>query len=141
MANGHGGPRTPAHPAPVSGPGQLSARTDGGPSDRQAMRDIPNAGYGEQKAMSEIQGGAPMAAAPQAIPLGAPTMRPDEPVTAGNPLGAGVGPEAAGVDTRSTLQQDAAALKNFLPALEFMANMPDASGSTRALIRRIRGSL
>ena len=27
----HGGKRTPGNPAPVSGPGQLSQRTDGGP--------------------------------------------------------------------------------------------------------------
>lgn len=139
----HGGYRKPAHPAPVSGPGSQSRRTDGGPSDRQAMRDIPNAAYGEQKAMGEIQSGAPMAAAPampQAVPMGAPTQRPDEPVTAGNPLGAGVGPEAAGVDTRSIPQQDAAALKDFMPLLSFMAGLPDATPSTRSLLRRLRGA-
>lgn len=143
MADGHGGYRKPNHPAPASGPGAMSQRTDGGPSDRQAMRDIPNAAYGEQKAMTEIQGGAPMAAAPmpQAIPLGAPTNRPDEPVTAGNPYGAGVGPEAAGVDVRTPTQQDAAALKSFLPALAFLANQPDAAPSTRALVRRIQANL
>ena len=32
----HGGKRTPGNPAPVSGPGQLSQRTDGGP---QRLRD------------------------------------------------------------------------------------------------------
>lgn len=140
----HGGYRKPAHPAPVSGPGAQSRRTDGGPADpKQAMRDLPNAKYGEGKAFSEIQGGAPLAGpapTPAPIPLGAPSRRPDEPVTAGNPLGAGVGPEAAGIDTRTPLEQDSAALASFLPALRFMANLPDATPSTRALLRRIQGN-
>lgn len=139
----HGGYRRPKHPAAVSGPGANSQRTDGGPSDRQAMRDIPDAKYGEQKDMGEIQAGAPMAAAPlpQAIPLGAPTNRPDEPVTAGNPLGEGIGPEAAGIDTRSLQQKDADALKGFLPLLEFMANRPGASPSSRVFVRTLKRNL
>lgn len=149
MANGHGGKRTPAHPAPVSGPGALSRRTDGGPADRQAMRDLPNAAYGEQKANREIQAGADMAGpsaspvppAQAIIPLGDPTNRPNEPVTAGNPYGPGIGPQAAGVDQRTPDQKDAAALQSFLPALEFMAQLPDASPSTIDLLRRIKGSL
>lgn len=120
----------------------MSQRTDGGPGDRQPMRDIPDAKYGEQKAMQEIQGGAAMAGSPmsQVIPLGAPSTRPEEPVTAGNPLGPGVGPEAAGVDTRSTVQKDAVALAQFLPLLEFAAQLPDATESTRAILRRLKGA-
>lgn len=143
----HGGRRTPAHPAAVSGPGALSARTDGGPADTQAMQSLPNAGYGEAKAFDEIQSGAPAAGnpvpsqAPQAIPMGAPTQRPDEPVTAGNPMGEGVGPQAAGIEMRSMDQQDAASLAQQLPMLEYIANMPNASPSTRALVRRIKGNI
>lgn len=137
---GKGGYQAPANPAAVSGPGALSQRTDGRPGDKQAMRDIPDAAYGEQKAMQEIQGGAAMAAMPQAIPLGAPSQRPNEPVTAGNPLGPGVGPEGAGIDMRSTVQKDAAALAQFLPLLEFAAQLPDATESTRAILRRLKGA-
>lgn len=145
MAESHGGYRRPQNPAPVSGPGKLSQRTDGRPGDRQAMRDLPNAKYGEQAANREIQGGAPMAqgADPRAaiVPLGAPTQRPDEPVTAGNPLGEGPGPEAMGIDTRSLEQQDANALTGLLPLLEFMANQPGAAPSSRVLVRQIRANL
>lgn len=137
----HGGYRRPTHPAPVSGPGAQSKRTDGGPGDRQAMRDLPDAGYGEQKNFQDIQSGAPIAAPdPRAslVPLSAPTQRPDEPVTAGNPLGAGVGPNAAGLDTRTPKQQDAAHFDRLLPLLEFMANQPDAAPSSRAIVRQLR---
>ena len=36
MPNGHGGYRKPEHPAPASGPGRLSKRTDGGPGQKLA---------------------------------------------------------------------------------------------------------
>ena len=56
MANGHGGYRRPTNPAPVSGPGALSRRTDG----RQPTRSLPNAKYGENAAFEAAQGAAPM---------------------------------------------------------------------------------
>jgi len=97
MANGHGGYRRPRDPAPVSGPGQLSRRTDGGPAQR--VVDLPNAGYGENQAFTQVEQGAPMAASapprPAPVPLTAPTQRPWEPVTSGNPLGPGPGPGPA----------------------------------------------
>jgi hypothetical protein len=107
------------------------------------MRDIPDAKYGEQKAMGEIQGGADMAAAPpmpQAVPLGAPTSRPDEPITAGNPFGPGPGPAAAGIDQRSMSKKDADALQYFMPLLEFAAALPDATESTKAILRHLKGA-
>lgn len=144
MADSHGGYRRPKHPAPVSGPGAMSKRTDGGPADRQAMRDLPNAKYGEQAQFQDIQRGAPMAAAdPRAgiIPLSAPSQRPDEPVTAGNPLGAGIGPQAAGIDTRNVAQQDAEAYSWFVPFLKFMANQPGAAPSSRMIVRQLEANL
>jgi len=98
MAQGHGGYRKPANPAPVSGPGALSRRTDGGP---QAMRLASGGKYGERKQMAEMQSSAPMkggevqntAPLPPVTGLFEPTQRPNEPVTAGSPLGAGPGPE------------------------------------------------
>lgn len=95
-----GGYREPSNPAPVSGPGALSRRTDGGPV--QGKKYIPaNGNYGEAKAMQEMQSGAPMQGNPvpnvptpsvpmePITPLNAPTTRPDEPVTSGMPFGPG----------------------------------------------------
>lgn len=140
---GRGGYQRPDNPAAVSGPGALSRRTDGGPSDTQPQRDLPNARYGEAKEMREFQRGAPMAgggagagAAPALVPLGEPSQRPDEPVTAGAPVGPGVGPEAAGI--RSVADQDYESLKPMLPSLEYQANMPGSSPGLRALVRAIK---
>ena len=103
MAEQRGGYRRPAKPAPVSGPGALSKRTDGGPST-QGARYMRGGSYGEGQEMMGLQQGAPMAAQPKPgspaprniapvpiTPLMAPTERPDEPLTTGNPLGAGPG--------------------------------------------------
>ena len=51
-----GGYRQPSNPAPVSGPGALSARTDGGAgSSKQPIRRIPGQAYGEGKAFFKKQ--------------------------------------------------------------------------------------
>jgi hypothetical protein len=109
----HGGYRKPANPAPVSGPGAHSKRTDGGVS-HQALSAVPDQGYGEQKAQLDAQRQAPMAGAapmPQAAPVpqggggagasmasdfdfAGPSQRPDEPITHGVDIGPGAGPEA-----------------------------------------------
>lgn len=95
--SGRGGRRTPAQPAPVSGPGALARRTDGGPA--QPTRVAPGGQYGARQAMESLQQAAPMAAggggqpspstnSPTAAPLPAafaPTQRPNEPITAGLP--------------------------------------------------------
>lgn len=89
---GRGGRRTPTTPAPVSGPGALSRRTDGGAS--QPVRVASGGKYGERQAMESLQQAAPMAAGagaappPPTAPLPAafgPTQRPAEPITAGLP--------------------------------------------------------
>jgi hypothetical protein len=107
MANNHGGPRTPSNPAPVSAPGALSRRTDGGPS--QTTVPMTGMGYGENADYNDIQSSAPLAAAPSvsntrarkssptgqgaaATPLFSPSGFPEEPVTAGAPFGPGPGP-------------------------------------------------
>jgi hypothetical protein len=93
-----GGYRKPNNPAPVSGPGALSRRTDGGAGSKQAMKEIRTGKYGESKAIMEQQQGAPMAgnpapsprvAAPKVTGLMQPTERPQEPVTEGMPFGPG----------------------------------------------------
>ena len=108
MAGAQGGYRQPSNPAPVSGPGALSKRTDGGAVDgvqpaKQAPKYMPGLAYGQGKQNMANQQAAPLAgdttpriAAPvvQAIPLSQPTMRPNEPVTAGVDVGPGPGSEA-----------------------------------------------
>lgn len=146
---GRGGYQPPAHPAPVSGPGALSARTDGGPADSQAVRRLPNAKYGESKDFESIQSGAPMAgaAAPQApirdrsqvIPLEADSARPDEPVTAG--ADAGAGPDSSALGIPSEEQGDLQHIVKDLPMLEWYSNQPGASPSFKAWVRRIKASL
>lgn len=123
--------------APVSGPGRLSRRTDRSPS--QKIRELPDAKYGEAKDFNDLQKQAPLANDPQpnisaaapdqgpqqnpmslsnVIPLGAPTQRPNEPVTAGSPLGPGAGPEAMGpAGTARTAQyQNASSLLSSIAA-------------------------
>lgn len=154
-SNGHGGYRKPANPAPVSGPGEHSRRTDGGVKHM----DLPSARYGEQKAYQEQQSAAPLnppktamagtfPAAPQGpgiaeqlaglTPLDAPTQNPDEPVTAGAATGPGVGPDALGITPAAAETRDLAKLRAYLPALLEMANRPDATQSFINYVRELR---
>lgn len=142
-----GGIRKPNNPAPVSGPGALSRRTDGGPADKkQPVRYISGLGYGQGQEMMNIQQSAPMAAsqppasisnsqagqqaqaAPvQITPIGAPSTRPSEPVTAGADAGAGPGTAALGLSFNNVPQRGelAAALE---PLLQF-----DTTGKVQTL--------
>ena len=102
-----GGYRQPSKPAAVSGPGALSARTDGGPgSAKQPVQRIPGVEYGEQKALTEQQQAAPLASAPTtpSRPMGQPrpqlnrdVFRPTD-VPGESPLTAGVNPAEAAPD-------------------------------------------
>ena len=138
-----GGYQKPSNPAPVSGPGALSRRTDGGGTGQPQQR-LANAAYGEQKAFGEIQAGASMARAerppmPQVTPIGAPTMRPDEPVTAGVPMGPGPGPEVLGLKTTADTQlADMNKLSRYLPLMEKYATSPASSGTLKSFVRYLR---
>lgn len=114
--------------------------------------------YGENADFHDLQSSAPMAkaapptpntrqgsAAPAGAPLtpfGAPTERPDEPVTEGNPLGAGAGPEVLsslqGPAPAEVFRADAKALAAFLPGLLRSAERPDAPEGFRRYVRRLR---
>jgi len=140
-----GGYRKPTNPAPVSGPGALSRRTDGGPSDPNPKRVTGDGSYGESAELQELQGGAEMHrdAPPSfdpsmATPVNAPSARPDEPVTFGADAGAGAGSEALGLPGDDA---DVRALAAYLPMLERLANSPNATPSTRAFVRRIKSRL
>lgn len=126
MANGHGGDRVPANPAPVSGPGSMSQRTDG-----QAARYMSGGPYGEGQELMDLQTSAPMSKTEtpprvrgratavrggsgdvaSVTPLFAPTERPDEPITAGAPFGPGPGP----APSASSGETIADSIAKFLP--------------------------
>lgn len=141
MANGHGGYRKPANPAPVSGPGSMSQRTDGGPG--QPVRDLPNARYGENKDFRADQQGAPMQTQgpdlSQIVPMGADSTRPEEPVTAGIDSGPGMG---STLPPLNQLTPEAAArLKSYLPVLIQLASDPDADPATKQYVRQLRADV
>jgi hypothetical protein len=145
-----GGYRQPGSPAPVSGPGALSKRTDGGPGG-QPVRAPSGGAYGDRQALEQMQQAAPLSAtpggdvgAPEAAPVDAnvigfdqPSQQPDTPVTAGAVLGAGPGPEALGLPNQS--DEDMRRLIAYLPVFEHMANQPGSSKSARNLVRQLKG--
>ncbi|GAA4890922.1 hypothetical protein ACFPM3_20195 [Streptomyces coeruleoprunus] len=144
-----GGYRQPSSPAPVSGPGALSKRTDGGPG--QPVRTPSGGAYGERQELERIQQAAPLSASPGGdvgapapvdlteglIGLDAPTQLPEEPVTAGAALGEGPGLEALGLPNQPG--EDMKRLLPYLPVLEHMANQPGASKAARNLVRQLKG--
>lgn len=151
MADARGGYRQPSRPAPASGPGALSRRTDS-----QPKRPMPDAQYGEQQTFQDVQGGAPMAGnslmpgmgAPPSMPaevtpFGDPTARPDEPITAGIDMGAGPGSASLGMLDEKALQKraDTDKLIRYLPVLEFLANRPGAAASLRGIVRNLKATL
>lgn len=139
--SGRGGYQRPRNPAPASGPGKLARRTD-----RQPVRALADAAYGEQATFRADQQGAPMAkaqtspapAAPsadlsQVVPFGAPTQNGNEPVTAGAAFGPGPGPEALGMGNPAM-----GYVRELLPMLSLAAGMPMSSPELRQFVRRLR---
>ena len=130
-----------------SGPGPFAKRTD-----RQGIKRLPNAAYGEQKEFAEQQRGAPMARSNRApsgggmsnlmssvIPLSAPTQRPGEPVTAGVDAGPGPGREILGLKSPVDTQlEDLAKIGKYLPLMMQFADSPDSSGTLTALVKYLR---
>lgn len=151
MADGRGGYRRPRQPAPVSGPGQLSRRTDGGP--QQTTQPMTGMGYGENAEFNAIQGAAPLAAAPQvsntrarsasptgqgvaAVPLFSPTGFPEEPITAGASIGPGPGPQAP--PGTAMMNEDMEIIKQYLPDLEMATMFRGAPKTFVALVNYLR---
>ena len=117
-------PRKRRTPKPPAGPGQAN-RTDLLVPKPQAVRVPTGGGYGQAQALAQAQQAAPLddaqarfdaaITAARRAPgasggLTAPTTRPDEPVTAGLPIGAGPGPEvlprfaSGGIEDLPTLE-------------------------------------
>jgi hypothetical protein len=153
---GKGGYQAPANPAPVSGPGQLSQRTDGGPG-KQPIRTPTGGGYGEAQQLTGLQQAAPLAESPgggdtpraallAALGAGAgggnvvgfnePTQLPDVPVTDGAASGPGAGLEALNLSNQK--DEDMQALLYYLPVFEMMANVPGSSRAMRNLVRQLK---
>lgn len=144
-----GGYRQPGNPAPVSGPGALSKRTDGGPG--QPVRTPSGGAYGERQELEQLQQAAPVSASPGGdvgapqpaditeglVGFDAPTQEPDTPVTAGAAMGDGPGLEALGLPNEA--DQDLQRLVMYLPVFEHMANQPGSSKSARNLVRQLKG--
>lgn len=141
----HGGYRTPSHPAPVSGPGAHSARTDRGPK----QHDITGGSYGSSQEFQQQQSAAPLSppagspggTAPAGLDLSslvglsAPSAMPDVPVTDGAAAGAGVGPEAMFGPPQRPAAEEAQALGKYLPV---MVQIADSDGATPAFKRYVR---
>lgn len=113
-----GGYRQPSNPAPVSGPGALSQRTDGGATEgmTQPAQYISGLPYGQGQATYDQQTSAPMAGSPfpgaSILPLSAEDQYPNRPITSGNDMGLG-------------------------PGSEVLAGMPNYTPSTAATLRQI----
>jgi hypothetical protein len=105
-----GGYRKPNDPAPVSGPGKFSKRTDGQPKKVESL-DSPDMQYGDRQMIEAAQSAAPLRGAAgggtgrrlQGEAMGGgglpsfmfdmESANPGEPVTTGLDRGAGAGPE------------------------------------------------
>lgn len=97
----------------------------------------PPAGAGGGDLMAMLQ--QHVAGAPQRGPLVRPTERPNEPVTAGLPMGPGAGPEAltgVGALARQSAVSNNGTLGNLLQTL---ATQPSASAAMRDLASRALG--
>jgi len=151
MANGHGGYRKPTNPAPVSGPGAHSKRTDG----KQPIMDVPGGNYGDRQDLSQLQAGAPLPqqgplstpAQPATLaqltqgltPLSAPSANPGEPVTNGAALGPGAGTSALGLPTPN--QQNASDFGRYLPLLIDRAQKDDTPQAFKNVVRQLIASM
>jgi hypothetical protein len=159
LADGHGGYRKPANPAPVSGPGAHSQRTDGA---QPVMTGLGDGSYGDESAMQEIQGGAQMAQAPSGpsaapsgphpalgaiqslTPLDAPSAWPGVPVTDGADAGPGADSAAlGGFQNPSTdaNNADAKHLQKYLPVFLQVANDDNAPPGFKQWVRNIIANL
>jgi hypothetical protein len=131
----------------VSGPGKYAKRLD----------RMPSNSYGDTKDTAEIASGAPLARTPDVRPapasqvrtaaqsapvtsMFAPTERPQEPVTQGIDIGAGMGSEALAMrqpdDTNFR-----ATITSYKPVLNYIADQPSTSPETRQAIRQLFDNL
>jgi hypothetical protein len=156
-----GGYQRPTSPAPVSGPGALSQRTDGGPGSTQAAQYVSGLPYGEGQELMSTQSAASMEAAPSIpaltpsqmeaagqqsnqsqqeaapiVPLGAPTQRPDEPISHGADFGPGPGMASLGLTSPAVASQ-----QNVASIVRAMATSHNASPALISLAQKLSGGV
>jgi hypothetical protein len=102
-------------------PGQVNPTAAGG------MTAAP------QRPQQGAPSGMPMPSPDDTPMLNDPTAYPDEPVTAGLPVGPGPGPT-------NNLMQETQQMKRYLPLIQPFLDRPDVPDSVRSLYRYIRGS-
>jgi hypothetical protein len=140
-----GGYRKPGNPAPVSGPGALSRRTDG--------RVAEGFAYGMNKQINEQAAAAPLKKAPSfnagsarmgemrsmtpITPVTAPTMDPNDPITNGVPVGPGAN-SIAGLPSGPAEDPDINMIRDYYPMLEFWASQPGTSQATKDYVQYLR---
>ena len=124
-----------------AGPGKYATRTDN--------LQMGSIAYGEGVETQAIKSGAPLAKSPGSMPasdlmpktapvtsLYADTQFKDEPVTTGIDMGAG-----AGSETMQLRKEDdtkfRAAIQAAKPVLAYVADLPDTSPETRAIIKQL----
>lgn len=138
-----GGYQQPSDPAPVSGPGALSQRTDGGPGANGGVsaptsptQNVNSNGtYGDAGDMQQIQGGSPMLSKDNLTPINAPTARPSEPITAGANSGPGINMQQAGIQTDDQMAMQA--INPMLYSLNLIASLPSANPETKTFVRAL----
>lgn len=131
--------------APQNNPANVSATGGNGQSGKQPVRYISGLPYGQGQTTMAQQAGAPMAASRPTPPisnvigpvatLDQPTMRPNEPVTAGAALGPGPGTEALKMPVQDSGNEDIETIRAYFPAMEFWANQPGTSQTTKDYVR------
>jgi hypothetical protein len=131
----------------VSGPGKYAKRLD----------RMPSNSYGDTTETAQLASGAPLARTPDVrpapaseiktaaqsapvTPMFAPTERPQEPVTNGVNIGAGMGSEALAMrqpdDTNFR-----SSIASYKPVLNYISDQPNTSPETRQAIRQLFDSL
>ena len=138
--------------AGASGPGKFSARTDSGVGTPEMK--LGSIAYGEGQETQAIKSGAPLATSPDVTasqasamstnqtpvtPLYAATNRPDEPITQGANIGAGLGSDSLMMNQIKQDDQDIVA--KYLPSLTAMAAQQDTPKSFRAFVSFLQGTL
>ena len=134
-----GGYKKPNNPAPVSGPGALSKRTDGGPT--QAAKYMPGLEQGQGQVNMANQLAAPLAgtesvsntmpALPPLTPLTEKTQRPQEDISLGMPFGNTPGPEILNLPNATQTQYI-----NAKSVIDDVASAADASPMMKYLSQR-----
>ena len=123
----------------VSGPGKYAKRID----------RMPSNSYGDTTETAELASGAPLAKSANAMPasdvlpkptpvtpLYAETQRKDEPIQHGIDMGPGAGSEALSL-TKPDDTNFRASFAAAKPVLAFIADLPETSPETRAVIKQL----